>query len=271
MAVLRLNFNSYEAGEEYINRLADESDRNFRLLLALLSSYWRSTIDGPNYARHLKSSAIALAQLRLSLDDLMADGSYQTTRSEYLYQTLTSLLFPAASGAPQLNSTDVEFRDFLNEVIKLYFAGSIPDSVKKAVELVTKSTVIVRECFEEGRKPGSGYDISDEFAMDIDVILPSPSTIDNILADRNIRLILRLIRPAHTLFRTRYIIQDSYLGAAVTTNGATSQKMTDSLKLAMSTYSYEDFRTFVYGVEGIDSQGSKTSKPVVGEDHTEDF
>ena len=271
MAIIRLNFDAYEAGEEYLVRLADESDRNFRLLLALLSSYWRSTIDGPNYARHLKASAIALAQLRLSLDDLMVDTSYKTTRTEYLYQTLTSLLFPGTDGAPDLQKSDVEFREFLNEVVKLYFAGSVPGTVQKAVELVTESTVIVRECSIESRKPGSGYDISDEFSMDIDVILPTPSTIDSILADRNVRLILNLVRPAHTLFRTRYILQDSWLGASVSTNGAIPDKIHDKATFSLSSYSYEDFRKFVDGVDGIDPLGAKQSHSIIGEDHTADF
>jgi len=268
MAIIRANFNSYEEGEEYLTRLDAESARNFKLLLSLLSSYWQSSIDGPSYAREIKAMAIALARIRLALEDVQLDQSYATTRTEFLHQMLTSSLFPNPEGAPDLEKTDVEFRTFLNEIVKIYFAGSVPASVQRAVELVTDGEVVVRENFREARKPGSGYDISDEFGLSVDVVLPSPGSIDVFLADRNVRIVLALVRPAHTLFSVKYVLKDSYLGRRTSSHKG---KVSDSFQFVLSNYSYEDFRKFVEGVAGVDEGGFKKAVDVVGEDHTADF
>ncbi|KKL71141.1 hypothetical protein LCGC14_2097860, partial [marine sediment metagenome] len=135
MAVIRVNFNTYEEGEQYLNRLSDEANQNFRIFLTLLSSYWQSTIDGPNYTREIKAMAIELARIRLALDDVRTDTYYDRIRADFLYQVLTSVLFPQDDGAPDTRLSDLDFRDFLLEIIRIYFQGSIPKSMKDAVEL----------------------------------------------------------------------------------------------------------------------------------------
>lgn len=266
MPLIRLNFSAYESGEEYINRLKDETDKAFKVLLALLSSYWQSTIDGPNYARELKAVAIALARIRLSLDDVRADTDYRSTRAEYVYQTLTSMLFPKRYGAPDPGFGDREFVEFLRNVVEVYFAGSIPESMKRATELVTHGMeVVVHENFLESRDPTSSLDISDEFGFRIDVMLPSPSSIDVMLADKNVRILMNVIRPAHTLYRLRFILSDEYVG-----NKTDNQphKVMDAFRMALSDYGYEDFRRFVHGMKWIDHLGVKESKSVTAESHT---
>lgn len=265
MAIIRANFNNYESGEEWIARLDLESQRNFKILVSLLSDYWKSSIDGPSYAREIKAMAMSIARLRLSLEDIQVDQNYSLTRTEFLYQVLTSALFPGSDGAPDLEKTDVEFRDFLNQVILLYFAGSVPPSVQKAVELLTGGQVIVRENFLEGRKKGSGYDISDEFGITIDVILPNPGSVNTILADKNIRILLAIIRPGHTLYKLKFILQDVYLGQKTASN---PNKISDSFRAVLSNYSYEDFRKFVEGVSGVDKKGFKKAVAVYDEDHS---
>jgi hypothetical protein len=269
MPIVRVNFNTYEEGEEYRNSLTQEADRNFKVFLTLLSSYWQSTIDGPNYTREIKAISIALAKIRLALDKVRTDTYYKSVRSDFLYQTLTSVLFPQIQGAPDPEFADLDFRDFLQKVVTIYFAGSIPASMKAAVELFTDDAqVIVTENFLEARNPASGFDISDEFGFNVDVILPSPGSIDLFLADKNIRLLLDIIRPAHTLFRLRYILKDTYLGQLA--NGK-KNKITDEFVADISNYGYEDFRRFVEGIDGIDPLGTKKAVSVVGEDHSMDF
>jgi hypothetical protein len=268
VAIVRANFNAYEAGEEWLSRLDLESQRNFKILLSLLSDYWQSSIDGPSYAREIKSIALSLSRLRLSLEDIQVDQSYSNTRTEFLYQILTAPLFPGPDGAPDLEKTDIEFRDFLNQIIRIYFNGSIPSSIKEAVELVTGGQVIVRENFLEGRKKGSGYDISDEFGLTIDVILPNPGSVNTILADKNVRILLAIIRPAHTLFNLKFILQDVYLGQKTASHPG---KVSDSFKAIISNYSYEDFRKFTEGVAGLDRKGFKKAVSVSGEDHSSDW
>ncbi len=276
MAIVRYNLNAFEAGEEYLSRLDQEAGVNFKILLSLLSSYYQSTVDGPQYARELKAMAIELARVRLSLEEIKQDTDFATTRTEFLYQTVTSVLFPKKDGAPDLRKGDVEFREFLREIVKIYFAGSIPDSIKKGVELLTDGAdVRVRANFEEARRPGSGFDISDQFGFAIDILLASPGQIDVFLAEKNIRILLAIIRPAHTLYTLKFILEDFYTGPGPEPRNPPSNvqtnKVRESSKFNIQQYGYEDFRRFVEGVKGIDTLGSKVFVPVKGEPHDGDF
>jgi len=266
MAIVRNNFNSYEAGEEWLARIDVESQRNFKIITSLLSDYWKSSIDGPMYAREVKAMALSISRLRLSLEDIQIDQSYSTTRTEFLYQVLTSTLFP--NGAPDLEKSDIEFRDFLNEIIRVYFDGSIPQSIQKSVELITGGQVIVRENFLDGRKKGSGYDISDEFGITIDVILANAGSINTILAEKNIRILFAIIRPAHTLYTLKFILRDVYLGKRTQSH---PQKISDTFRSILSSYSYDDFRKFSEGVSGVDRKGFKKAVSIIGEDHSSDY
>ena len=262
---IRLNFNAYEGGEEYLSRLSSESDKNFKLFLSLLSSYWKSTIDGPNYTRSIRAMAVSLAQIRLALEDIQLDGGFATTRGEYLHQIITSVVFP--DKAPDLQTSDIEFRDFLRKVVNIYFQGSTPESVKNAVELVTNGRVLVKEGSIESRRENSGFDISDEFTLEIDVIL-SVNNPDTLLADRNVRTLLNIVRPAHTLFRMKYVLEDEYEGVRTVFR---PEKIIDNLFSSISAYGYEDFRKFSDGIEGVDEEGAKRRMDVVGESHTGEF
>ena len=271
MAIVKVNSNAYENGEVYLAQLQNEVNKNFVILLSLLSSYWKSTTDGPNYARSLKAISIALSQIRLSLDDIYNDTEYALTRGEFLTQVVTKLVFPDTPVT--LEKSDVEFRTFLVELIKLYFKGSVPDSIEKAVELVTGTDVVLHINYEDARQPGSGLDISDQFGFSIDVALNSPSQIDTILADRNIRIVLQILRPAHTLYTVRYILSDQYLGnnALPYIGPKPPKKIDDSLSINLNDYRYEDYRKFVLGLYQVDPLGTKKLFTASAEDHSADF
>jgi hypothetical protein len=270
MAIVRINFNTYEDGEEYKYRLTEEANKNLRIFFSLLSSYWQSTIDGPNYARELKAISIELARLRLALDEIRSDTFYINTRAEFLYQVLTSVLFPQETGAPNTGQSDLDFRDFLISILGIYFKGSIPNSIQEAVELLTNGTVRVSEYYLEARDPGSGFDISDQFTFGVDVILSSPSDTDVFLAQKNIRILLNIIRPAHTLYRLRFILEDEYTGQQDFDNGIFN-KVLDGFNFILLNYGYEDFRKFVLGIKGLDLLGVKKSVAIEGEDHSLEF
>jgi hypothetical protein len=271
--IVRVNLNAYESGEEYLNRLRDEAENNFRIFLSMLSSYWQSSVDGPNYARELKAMAISMSKIRLALDDVRTDTDYRLTRAEFIYQTLSSILFPGEIPNPDL--ADLDFGTFLRNIVKVYFKGSIPDSIQKAVELVTGGMkVLITENFEEARKPGSGFDISDEHTFNIDVFLSSPGAIDVFLAEKNIRILLSIIRPAHTLYRLKFVLQDEYVGNQTKTEDGLMlepSKILDAFQMALSNYGYEDFRKFVLGIEGLDYLGVKKPVHVTDEDHGGDW
>lgn len=275
MPVIRLGSSNTDTGESYLSSLNKESEKNFRIILSLLSSYWQSTIDGPNYAREIKSVAIELSRIRLAMNEVQSDVDWRTTRTEFLHQFVTSFLFPERFGAPDLQKSDVDFRFFLSELVKIYFKGSIPDSIQKVMELLTDQKVVIRENFKQARNPGSGFDISDEFGFSIDILLPDPGSLNSFLLDKNVRILLSIIRPSHTLYKLRLILQDEWEGTGPTTsnNGSDlfSNKMQDSYKWDFSTYNYEDFRKQVLGVERIDELGFKKSYSIFSESHDDDF
>jgi len=264
MALARINFNTFEEGEEYQNRLIQEASREFKIFLAMLSSYWQSTIDGPNYTREIKAMVIELSRIRLALDDVRADIAYTNTRTEFMYQVISSMMFPGEIPDPEFN--DKDFRAFLIQILNAYFKGSVPSSIQDVVELLVNGQVIIKENFEEARKSGSFFDISDQFGFTVDVILDSPGSTDVILAEKNIRILLNIIRPAHTLYRLRFIIRDEYIGQKDETKGQFS-KIKDAFNWTLSNYGYEDFRKFVEGIDGVDPLGFKKIKSVTGEIH----
>lgn len=267
MAIVKVNLNDYEDGEEYLARLNREAEINFKVFLAMLSSNWQSSVDGPNYARELKSMAVAVSRIRLALDDVRADVDYRSTRAEFLHQVLTSMVFPDEVANP--NYADSDFGEFLRQIVRVYFSGSVPASMGKAVELVTDGMkVVVAENFKEARKSGSGFDISDEHTFNVDVFLPSPGSIDVFLAEKNVRILLGIIRPAHTLYRLKFVLNDEYTGNK---SDLEPNKVLDSFTMDLSSYGYEDFRRFVEGIEGVDKLGVKKSRSIRGESHSSDF
>lgn len=270
--LVRISWDAFEAGEQYESRLISEANNIFQVFLTMLSSYWQSSIDGPNYAREIKAMSIGLARIRLALDDVRSDIRYSTTRTDFLYQVMSSIMFPADPGVPNPNLSDQDLKQLLLNILSIYFQGSIPDSMQEAAQLFVNAQVIVKENFLEARKPGSGYDISDEFGFEIDVLFGSLKGTDVLLSNRMMRILLNIIRPAHTLLRIKYILQDTWNGQGDPDPAKdNTAKVADSFRLAISNYGYEDFRRFVEGVYGVDDMGTKRSHSVVNEPHSGDF
>ncbi len=265
MSTIVRNPTALVGGEEYAARLEGESQRNFSILLMLLSSYWKSTIDGPNYARALKAVASSIGEIRLALDGVYRDNDHSATRAEYLHQVVTAMAFP--DGAPVTGMSDQDFRDFLNSLIATYFCGSIPDAVRDSMTLVTEGNVVLRESFRNSSDP------VDEFSFDVDVLLDGPGVPNQLSVDGSSHVVLQIVRPAHTLFRLRYILRDFYEGqfSAPSHLGPAVPKIVDVPRSSVSNYSYEDFRKFVYGVKGVDAGGWKKSYLIEAEDHSSDF
>ena len=270
MAIITLpvqSNNAYESGETYINRLANETATNFAVFRGLLSSYFTSTVDGPSYLREMKAMAISLSQIRLALMDVKSDVGYSATRTEFLYQVLTSMLFPGEAPNPDL--ADLDFREFLNKIIIIYFMGATPVAMQQAIQLLVNGmNVSIVENFVEARNSYSGEDISDQFTFDVNIELDSPGSINVFLADKNIRILLNIIRPAHTLYKLKFILNDMYIGNK---SNIQPNKVVDSMEMYLSDYGYEDFRKFVSGVSGVDDLGVKTPVTVIGEVHTGEF
>jgi hypothetical protein len=260
----RLNFTTEQSGKEYNLRLAQRSRSIFTTLLRLLPSNYISTVEGPNYSNEIKAVAIELARIELALEDVSDDRSFPTTRSDFLY-SIAGYLLLLNGRLPPLAFDDVEFRNFLLNLVRIYFQGSVPQSMSDAVALFYKGDVSVTENFLLVREGASGLDISDQFGFQVDVMTGGSFPPDVFALDAGTRALLDIIRPAHTLFRIRYIFTDKYLP------NDTLGKIVDASRWHLATYFYEDFRSYWAGILNRDRLGAKTNQAIVDEDHSSDF
>jgi len=263
---LRLNRTLSQTGKEYNQRLYYRSQTILTTLLNLLPSNYISAVQGPNYTTELKAVAVELAKLELALEDVNTDRSFATTRPEFLY-SIAGYLLLLNGQLPPVQFSDEQFRSFLLNLVKIYFQGSIPKSMGDAVALFMKGDIQVTENFILVRKGASGYDISDQFGFQVDVVSPPgggfPPNVFEV--DAAVRLIINIIRPAHTLFRIRYVFSDQYLP------NDTIGRILDTSSWVLSAYFYDDFRSYWAGVQSRDRLGVKTNQSVVAEDHSDDF
>lgn len=255
----RLNRTVSQSGREYNVRLAQRAQGVFGQLLSLLPSNYVSSVEGPNYTLELKAVAVELARLELALEDIYTDNGYATTRSDFLYSIVGYFVFLNGK-LPDMEFSDAEFRNVLLNLIRIYFQGSIPKSMSDVVNLFTSSDLEVTENFLIVRKGAGVLDISDQFGFTVDVVVPLDGSIPDLFAaDSTIRRILDIVRPAHTLYRIRYIFQDRY----IPTNGVIG----DAMRWALSNYYYDDFRSYWGGLRDKDRLGRKVNRTVTSEVH----
>lgn len=262
----RLNSTLLSKGKEYNLRLVQRAQTIFSTLLNLLPSNYLSAVTGPNYTQALKAVAVELARLELALEDIDRDRQFAYTRSDFLW-SIVGYLVLVNSKLPDLGFSDEEFRNFFLNLIRIYFQGSIPESMSDVVNLFLSGDIRVTENFLLFRQGASGLDISDQFGFSVDYIVPPGGGFppDVFQAESAIRQILDLVRPAHTLFRIRYIFSDKYFP------NDPLGKILDAMRWRMSVYYYDDFRSYWQGIRDRDRLGKKVNRCVVGEDHSHDF
>lgn len=260
----RVNHSIAQDGKEYNLRLTQRSQAIFSTLLGLLPSIYVSAVEGPNYTVELKAVAVELARIELALEDVDSDRAIDTTRPEFLYSIIGYLLFLNGK-TPSLEWNDEDYRKFLISLIRVYFQGSIPKSMSDAVALFLDGTFEVRENFLLVRNGATGLDISDQFGFQIDVICPGVFPAHMFENDAAIRIILDMVRPAHTLYRLRYVFSDKY--APNDPYG----RVLDAYRWRMADYHYEDLRSYWRGIRDVDRLGRKVNRRVTGEDHSDDF
>jgi len=268
----RLNSTVEQKGKEYSLRLMQRSQTVFSTLLNLLPSNYVSAVQGPSYTQALKAVAVELSRLELALEDVAFDYDFNRTRSDFLWSVIGYLVL-VNSKIPDLGFSDVEFRSFFLNMIRIYFQGSIPDSMGDVVELFVSGEVAVTEMFLLVRQGASGLDISDQFGFNVDhVATPGGGFPPNLFdADTAIRQLLDLVRPAHTLYKIRYIFTDDVFPGDPNNPDDPFGKILDTMRWRMGIYHYDDVRSYWTGIKDRDRLGKKVNKVVTGEDHSNDF
>lgn len=262
--VHRLNFNVERSGKEYNLRVLQRAQAIFSTLLGLLPSNYTSTIQGPNYTLELKAVAVELAKIELALEDVNLDLDFNHTRSEFLYSIIGYMCF-LNNRLPSLDFDDEEFRTFLLNLIRIYFQGSIPQSIHDAVSMFLDLDFEVLENFLLVRQGSAALDISDQFGFQINIQTNNQFPPEVFDLQSSIRIILDIIRPAHTLFTIRFIFTDDYIP-----NDPVGTVI-DSMRWRLSAYYYEDFRSYWSGLKDLDRLGKQENQTVLSEDHSGDF
>jgi len=262
----RLNSNTNSSGKEYNLRLIQRAQTIFSTLLGILPSNYLSATAGANYTQALKAVSVELARIELALEDIDRDRDFTATRSDFLYSIIGYLVL-VNSKIPEIEQSDEEFRNFLLNLIRIYFQGSIPESMKDVVDLFLIGDITVTEAFKLVRQEASGLDISDEFVFSVDYMVPPGGgfPLNLFESDSSIRQILDLVRPAHTLYTIRFIFSDRYLP------NEPFGRILDAMRWSLNAYYYEDFRSYWQGIRDKDRLGKKVNRYVVGEDHSRDF
>src|ERR1051325_325175 len=188
----RLNFSTERKGKEYNLRVLQRAQAILSTLLALLPSNYTSTVVGPNYTLELKAVAVELAKIELALEDVSLDADYTRTRSDFLFSIVGYLCF-LNNRLPTLDFDDQEFRQFLLNLIRIYFKGSVPAAIKDPVGLFLKTDFQVLENFLLVRKGSAGLDISDQFGFQIDVMTPNEFPQGIFDLQSSIRIILDIV------------------------------------------------------------------------------
>lgn len=260
----RINFTVEQRGTEWNLRVLKRTQIIFSALLDLLPSNYTSTIQGPSYTLELKAVALELAKFELALEDVSLDRDFSKTRSEFLYSVVGYLVFTNGK-LPSMEFSDVDFRAFTLNLIRIYFKGSVPGALRDAADLFFGGASDVLENYLMARLGASGYDISDQFGFQIDIHTGGVFAEGLFELQKSLQAILDVIRPAHTLFRIRFIFEDSY--SPNDTNG----EILDTYRWGLASYYYEDYRSYWGGLRDRDLLGKKTNLRVTGEDHSRDF
>lgn len=260
----RVNFSIIRKGKEYNLRVLQRAQSIFSNLLNLLPSNYISAVQGPNYTLEVKAVAVELAKIELALEDIDLDRDYTRTRAEFIYSMIGYLVF-LNGRLPALDDDHEEFRQFLLNLIRIYFQGSVPESMRDAASLFLTENFDVLENFLLTRAGANGLDISDQFGFQITIDTGGVFPVNVIDIEQSLRVILDVIRPAHTLFRIRYLFTDVY------NPNEPGGQVVDAMRWRLASYYYEDYRSYWRGLRDRDRLGRKESQAVTDEDHSSDF
>jgi hypothetical protein len=197
---------------------------------------------------------------------------------EFLWQIIGALVFPNLPGRDgdiPVVEGDVDYRTFLQRMVLLLLQGSTPATVQEGSELLTTATITVIERFLGAREEGSAWTIDDQFALEVNVENEGGTEFpdeDPFVLEENIRLILRALKPAHTLYEYRHLFRDAFGGVilpdgstGIADDGGIDGNMDEppgftgpGVRWDLFSYYYDDLRKFCLGAKQIEGTAGET-------------
>jgi hypothetical protein len=179
-----------------------------QLLKNLPSNYPKDR--NTNLAEFFRAVSKEFARLQISSSEVNEDKYNDSTRTEYLFQILGDSLFLGEKAINE-NLSDVSYRDFLLKVRNAYYEGSRKQNLEGAVSDIIGLPVVIKELYLDLRKKDSSYGLKDTHKMFFDILMDnvtSASSIGVLLED--IKFFIDIIKPAHTLYDTRLIWNETF-------------------------------------------------------------
>jgi len=244
----------------------------------VLPSNYVSQISGPFYNTQFQAFAEVLARIQITAEEAALDGQIDFTRPEFLWQTIGTLVFPDINedGIPDIPG-DVSYRCFLKRMINLLLRGARLDVQKEGIELLTSAVVTILEKVAFQRDPNTAWGFAEQHEFEVNVSDTStwtdPETgelIEGVVGtgfpedpfrlQKNVAIVLRALKPAHTLYDYRHLFLESF-----------EDIFTDDVSWEISPYYYDDFRRFCEGAQCIAGTGDTLSDRTLFTDPTLDF
>lgn len=249
------------------NANREQVDRIMAAFYKLLPSNYASQVQGPYYTMQFQAMAERIADFQVNAQEVMADSMYDYTRTEVLYQILGSLVFPDATtdGFPDLEG-DLTYRTFLQRMVALLLQGATKATVASGIELLTTAVVEVIERGVEARKlkgksPWAGP--GDQFTFEVNIENPNNKFPDEdpFVLQRNVDIVLRALKPAHTLYEYRHLFKETF-----------GTLFVDENSWILRDYKYQDLRRYWLGAKSITgTQGVTLVDKTLFSDPTRDF
>lgn len=257
-------------GQDRIDKKRQQVDRVMEVFMQLLPSNYVSQVTGPFYTIQMQAAAEQIAEFQLTAQEAFGDRMYDYMRGEFLFQLLGSLVFPDATtdGYPNLKG-DITYRDFLREMVKLLLAGATKETQEGGLALLSDAEFEVIEKVIEARHtkkrvwneatgewdlvPGSAWGLEDQFEFEVNVSYLDPDTGTQrfpeqpFVLSENVRIVLRALKPAHTLYDYRHLFTESF-----------GTLFSDSASWNLSNYHYADFRRFCCGAKWVAGENGET-------------
>ncbi len=250
-------------GQDRVNTRREQVDNIMSVFMQVLPSNYVAQVQGPFYTIQFQAAAEAIADFQITAQEAYSDSDYDYMRSEFLFQLLGSLIFPDATsdGYPTLKG-DLTYREFLKRMVLLLLQGATKGTVEGGLDLLSEATFVIIEKVIAARNakkkvwnesagrfdevPGSAWGLDDQFEFEVNASYTDPVTglerfpEDPFVLQENVRIVLRALKPAHTLYEYRHLFTEAF-GAFFT--ATQSWEMTD--------YYYADFRKFCCGAKNV--------------------
>ena len=220
-------------------------DRVMEVFLQLVPSNYVTQVQGPFYTMQFQAAAEQIADFQVTAQEVMADGVHEYTRTEFLYQILGALVFPDAPtmGYPEIPG-DISYRNFLIRMVTLLLQGSTPKTVEQGIELLTEADIELIEKAVAARKLKGGrsaWGFDDQFSFEVNVSEQADNGFERFPLDpfrlqSNVQIVLRALKPAHTLYDYRHLFRETF-----------GSLFGDTWSFDYKTYFYEDYRRYWLG------------------------